>query len=195
MSRLPKRRPRKPLPTTGTDVTTTGAAGGIRNHAVSAASTTIALFAVPIAIGCSPLSTFCVFVISFAISSHTSSSSGSGGGPSNIRMARARAEIAEWDSRSAVAACGAPAAVLPLEHLWLAVPKSKVSASKKRIRNANRTPKLLKNWQMCKVCNKPKLMHRMCDEMRCFENEERRARGGAAAARAPDAHAVEREAD
>ena len=88
-----------------------------------------------------------------------------------------------------------PAAVLPLEHLWLAVPKSKVSASKKRIRNANRTPKLLKNWHMCKVCNKPKLMHRMCDEMRCFENEERRPRGGAAAARAPDAHAVEREAD
>ena len=110
LSRLPKRRPRKPLPTTGTDVTTTGAAGGIRNHAVSAASTTIALFAVPIAIGCSPLSTFCVLVISFAISSHTSSSSGSGGGPSNIWMARARAEIAACDSRSAVAACGAPTA-------------------------------------------------------------------------------------
>ena len=45
------------------------------------------------------------------------------------------------------------------------------SASKKRIRNANRTPKNLKNWEMCKVCNKPKLAHRMCDEMRCFENE------------------------
>jgi hypothetical protein len=36
------------------------------------------------------------------------------------------------------------------EGLWLAVPKSKVSRSKKRMRTRNRTPKVIKNWYQCR---------------------------------------------
>ena len=69
---------------------------------------------------------------------------------------------------------------------WLAVPKSKVSASKKRIRNANRTLKLLKNWQMCKVQQaQADAPHVRRDALRRTRRGDRAAR--AAAARAPDA--------
>ncbi|RMX65169.1 hypothetical protein DD238_004392 [Peronospora effusa] len=56
-----------------------------------------------------------------------------------------------------------------MDAIWLAAPKSKVTPSRKRIRN-NHLSKRLKNivhFQDCPLCNEKKLRHRLC--MSCFK--------------------------
>ncbi|KIM22013.1 hypothetical protein M408DRAFT_333132 [Serendipita vermifera MAFF 305830] len=56
---------------------------------------------------------------------------------------------------------------------WLlAVPKKKVSHSRKRMRSANKGLKDKQNIHSCKACGRPKLMHNLCHH--CF-SEIRRA--------------------
>mmetsp|Transcript_45692 Transcript_45692/g.103164 ORF Transcript_45692/g.103164 Transcript_45692/m.103164 type:complete len:115 (-) Transcript_45692:334-678(-) len=45
--------------------------------------------------------------------------------------------------------------------LW-AVPKSKVTPSRKRMRGYHRTPKQVQGYSMCKECGQPTLRHRLC---------------------------------
>ena len=44
--------------------------------------------------------------------------------------------------------------------VWFAVPKSRISKSKKRIKNANAGPKPV-TYKLCTGCGKPVLRHRM----------------------------------
>ncbi|KAJ0412849.1 hypothetical protein ATCC90586_002479 [Pythium insidiosum] len=56
-----------------------------------------------------------------------------------------------------------------LDALWLAAPKSKVTPSRKKIRN-NHPTKRLKNivhFQDCPLCGEKKLRHRLC--MSCYK--------------------------
>ncbi|CAI5737067.1 unnamed protein product [Hyaloperonospora brassicae] len=55
------------------------------------------------------------------------------------------------------------------DFIWLAAPKSKVTPSRKRIRN-NDLSKRLKNivhFQVCSMCGEKKLRHRLC--MSCYK--------------------------
>ncbi|DAZ99657.1 TPA: hypothetical protein N0F65_001894 [Lagenidium giganteum] len=70
-----------------------------------------------------------------------------------------------------VANAGAGSSVAdPLrDAIWLAAPKSKVTPSRKKIRN-NAPTKRLKNivhFQDCELCGQKKLRHRLC--MSCFK--------------------------
>lgn len=52
-----------------------------------------------------------------------------------------------------------------LEWLWLAVPKSKVSPSRKRMRGFHRAPKNVTHYGPCPKCGSPTLRHHLCDCM------------------------------
>ncbi|TMW62880.1 hypothetical protein Poli38472_005498 [Pythium oligandrum] len=70
---------------------------------------------------------------------------------------------------SGAAAAPAPATNTLLDAIWLAAPKSKVTPSRKKIRN-NDPSKRLKNivhFQDCALCGEKKLRHRLC--MSCFK--------------------------
>ncbi|EKX48152.1 hypothetical protein GUITHDRAFT_106228 [Guillardia theta CCMP2712] len=59
-----------------------------------------------------------------------------------------------------------------LDGLWFAVPKKRVSAARRDVRNA---PKAL-NWDYsivpCKKCGKPRRPHRYCDQYNCARVDE-----------------------
>ncbi|CAM9559492.1 unnamed protein product [Heterosigma akashiwo] len=48
-------------------------------------------------------------------------------------------------------------------HVLMAVPKSKISRSRKRRKHGQYEQKVKTNWYMCDKCGKPKLMHKLCD--------------------------------
>lgn len=52
-----------------------------------------------------------------------------------------------------------------LEWLWLAVPKSKVSPSRKRMRGFHRAPKNVTHFGPCPKCGSPTLRHHLCECM------------------------------
>ena len=56
------------------------------------------------------------------------------------------------------------AAELLEDSMLLAVPKKKISASKKRLRNANKKLPFVKDVIRCRICNKIKAPHFYCDK-------------------------------
>ena len=66
--------------------------------------------------------------------------------------------------------------------VWFAVPKSRISKSKKRIKNANAGPKP-RAFEVCACCGKPKLRHHMwksCVEAAARDVAEKKAAAAAA---------------
>lgn len=49
------------------------------------------------------------------------------------------------------------------DHIWFAVPKTKVSRSRKRMKWAQHIPDKV-SWSLCERCGSPKRPHRICSE-------------------------------
>lgn len=72
--------------------------------------------------------------------------------------------------------------------VWFAVPKSRISKGKKRIKNANAGPKPV-NFGVCDCCGKPVTRHHMWKS--CIEAAAQRVAGQKAAAASSAEDAVE----
>ena len=73
------------------------------------------------------------------------------------QLALAQLPHAETEEEEAVPSLGD----LFEEGLWLAVPKSKISRSRKRMKWKQHIPKAV-NWAPCPSCGEPKRPHRLC---------------------------------